>query len=71
MATASASAASATTAPAARQQEADHHLHLLLGGVAGADHGALDLLGGVFVTGEPGVRCGQQHHAAGMAQLER
>ena len=54
----------------ARQQEADHHRHLLLGGVAGPGHGALDLLGGIFVHGEAGMARGQQHHAAGVAELE-
>ena len=57
--------------PGGGQQPAHHRLHLLLVGVAGTDHGFLDVVGRVFGDLEPGLRGGQQRDGAGMAELER
>ena len=53
------------------QQPLDHELHLLLAGMAGADHAFLDVVGGIFGDLQPGLRRRQQRHGAGMADLER
>ena len=62
--------ASAESGPACRpgQQVLDHHLHLLLGGAAGADHGFLDLQRGVFVHGQRAVGQRAQRRAPRLAQ---
>ena len=52
------------------QQHADHHLDLLLVGMAGADHRFLDQIGRIFGDRQAGERRHQQHHAAGDAQLQ-
>ncbi|KAG0926804.1 hypothetical protein G6F31_018263 [Rhizopus arrhizus] len=44
-----------------RKQVLHHHLHLLLGGASGADHGFLDLQRGVLVDGQRTVgQCAQR-----------
>ena len=55
---------------AAREEAANHHLHLVLLGVAGADHGLLHRLGAVLGDRNAEQRRRQQRDAAGIAELE-
>ena len=52
------------------QQRADHHLHLFLGRVAGADNGLLHQVGRVFEDGNPRQGRNQHRDAAGLAELQ-
>ena len=54
-----------------RQQETDHVLDLLLGGVADAHHRFLDRVRGVFADREPRLGRREQRDPARLSQLER
>ena len=56
--------------PGLRQQEADHHLDLLLLRVAGADHGLLDDVGRILGNPQAALGRGQQRHAPRLAELQ-
>jgi hypothetical protein len=55
----------------ARQQAADHGMDLDFIGVAISDHRFLDQACGIFVDGYAAAGRGEQHDAAGLAQLQR
>ena len=68
---ASASAASGARRLRLRQQHADHHLDLLLVGMADADHRLLDEVGGIFGDAQARHRRHHQRDAARLAELQR
>jgi len=53
------------------EEAGDHELHLLLGGEAVANNGALDGEGGIFGNLQAAVGSGQHGDAADLAELER
>ena len=56
--------------PEPGQQALDHRGDLILRGMAGADHRALDRIGRIFVDRQAGERGRQQRDAARLAELE-
>ena len=53
------------------QQGLDHQLHLALFGMAGADDGFLDQVGGIFADRQPAQSRRHQRHAARLPELQR
>lgn len=56
--------------PDAGQQPLHHRPNLLLAGAAGTDHRLLHQCRGIFANLDAAPRCGEQHDAAGLAELQ-